>query len=113
MRAGRLRHRIDIQDRTFTQDRNTGEMVPGPWVTTWEDCPAEIKPLSTRDFVQAQAAQAEITARIVIRYRPGVTSSMRAVHGETIYTLTGPPLADDGSGREYLTLMVSAGVRDG
>jgi len=113
MRAGRLRHRVDIQSREETQDQVTGEMVPGPWVTVWAKCPAEIESISTREFVDAKAKQSEFTARIVIRYRAGVLDTMRIVHGATIYAIKGPPLADKVSGREYLTLMVAAGVNDG
>lgn len=113
MRAGRLRHRVNIQDRSSTQDPQTGEMVPGPWVDVWKKCPAAIEPLSTREFVQAQAEQSEFTARIVIRYRAGVHDAMRVVDGDTIYAIIGPPLPDKVSGREYLTLMVAAGVNDG
>lgn len=113
MRAGRLRHRVNIQSRPFTQDQQTGDMVPGPWVTVWEKCPAAIEPVSTREFVQAQAEQSEFTARIIIRYRAGVVDTMRVVHGDTIYAIKGPPLADKVSGREFLTLMVAAGVNDG
>lgn len=111
--AGRLRHRVDIQNRAFEQDQQTGEMVPGPWTTVWEKCPAAIEPISTREFVDAKAQQSEFTARIIIRYRPGVVSTMRVLHGDTVYAIKGPPLADKNSGREYLTLMVAAGVVDG
>lgn len=112
MRAGRLRHRVDIQARELEQDIETGEMVPGPWVTRWEKCPAAIESISTREFVEAQANQSEFTARITIRYRPGVLNTMRVVHGETVYAIKGPPLPDKVSGLEYLTLMVAAGMND-
>lgn len=112
MKLGRMRHLIELQSKGEVQDPDTGEMVPGPW-TLVAKVYASIEPLSTREFVEAQAQQAEFTARIVIRYRPGVLETMRAVHGSTIYAIKGPPLADKVSGREYLTLMVSAGVNDG
>lgn len=113
MRAGQLRHRVDIQSRQEAQDPVTGEMVPGPWTTVWQKCPAAIEPVSTREFVDAKASQSEFTARIVIRYRAGVVDSMRILHGDVVYSIKGPPLADKVSGLEYLTLMVAAGVNDG
>ena len=94
MRAGQLRHRVDIQSRQEAQDPVTGEMVPGPWMTIWEKCPAAIEPVSTREFVNAKATQSEFTARIVIRYRAGVVNSMRILHGDVVYSIKGPPLME-------------------
>ncbi len=78
------------------------------WARVW----AGIEPLSARDFIAAQAVQSEVTARIVIRYREGVTAAMRIKHAGRLYTIHGV-LPDAKSGREYLTLPVSEGVNDG
>lgn len=112
MKLGRMRHLIEIQRRALVQDPATGEMVGQAWVK-FAKVYSSIEPLSTREFVEAQANQSEFTARIVIRYRPGVLDTMRVLHGDTVYAIKGPPLADKESGREYLTLMVAAGVSDG
>lgn len=113
MQAGRLRHRIDIQELKPVRDPVTLEFGEPEWVTRWEKCPARVEPLSARDLVAAQAAQSEATARMVIRYRPGVLSTMRIVYRGEVYSIEGPPLEDDKSGLEYLTLLVSKGVKDG
>lgn len=110
MRAGNLRHRVTIQAPGQTQDPDSGAMVK-----TWTDVAtvwASAEPLSARDFIAASAAQSEITARIVIRYRSGINSTMRVRHGGRVYDIKGV-LPDAGSGREYLTLPVSEGVNDG
>lgn len=112
MKLGRMRHLIEIQHRALVQDPGTGEMLPGPW-TRFAKVYASIEPLSTREFMESRANQSEFTARIVIRYRPGVLETMRVVDGMTIYAIKGPPLSDKISGRERLTLMVAAGVSDG
>ncbi|WP_288077289.1 phage head closure protein [Pseudomonas sp.] len=112
MKLGRMRHLIEIQRRALVQDPATGEMVDGAWVK-FAKVYSAIEPLSTREFVEAQANQSEFTARIVIRYRPGVQDTMRVLHGGMVYAIKGPPLADKESGREYLALMVAAGVSDG
>ncbi|MNH34480.1 Phage head-tail joining protein [compost metagenome] len=70
-------------------------------------------PLSARDLIAAQAAQSEATARMLIRYRPGVLSTMRILYRGELYSIEGPPLEDAKSGLEYLTIMVSKGVKDG
>ena len=74
--------------------------------------PASIEPLSAREFIQAAAVQSAVTARIVIRYLPGVTAAMRVRHGSLLYNIAGV-LPDKITGREYLTLPVSEGVSDG
>ncbi|WP_034127819.1 phage head closure protein [Pseudomonas fluorescens] len=110
MRAGDLRHRIIIQRPEHTQDPVTGEMTPS-WAEvakTW----ASIEPLSARDFIAAAANQSKVSARIVIRYRTGIDSTMRILHRDKIYNVEGV-LADKVSGLEYLTLPCSEGVNDG
>jgi len=113
MQAGKLRHRIDIEEFTEARDPDTGEFSEPAWVAKWPKCPARVEPLSARDLVAAQAAQSEATKRMVIRYRPGVLSSMRIIYRGEVYSIEGPPLEDDKSGQEYLTIMVSKGVKDG
>lgn len=111
MQAGKLRHRMTLQRPAQQQDPLTGEMVPG-----WEDVPpqvwAAVEPVSARDFIAAAATQSQVTARITIRHRADVKADMRLVHGTRIYTIHGV-LPDPKSGREYLTLPVSEGVKDG
>lgn len=112
--AGRLRHRVKIQRPVQTQDPN-GDMIT-EWqtvATVW----ADIQPLSAREFIQSQAMQSQIVARVVIRHRDGIDASMRLVHERinrpnVIYSIHGV-LADMDSGLEYLTLPVSSGVNDG
>jgi SPP1 family predicted phage head-tail adaptor len=111
MKLGRMRHLVEIQRRELIQDPVTGEMLGQAWVR-FAKVYSSIEPLSTREFVEAQANQSEFTARIVIRYRPGVLDTMRVLHGDSVYVIKGPPLADKVSGRECLTLMVAAGVSD-
>lgn len=110
MRAGKLRHRVTIEQPGQAQDPTTGEMIPG-WqavATVW----ASIEPLSVRDFMAAQAAQSEVSARITIRHREGLDPTMRITHRGKAYKIEGL-LPDDRSGRQWLTIPVSEGVSDG
>lgn len=111
MRAGKLRHRITIQEKQSQQDQTTGEMIDS-WVTVAEKIPAEIVPLSGREFIAAKAEQSEITARITIRYRKGINDTMRILHNDRIYSIQAV-LADDKSGIEHITLPVFEGVNNG
>jgi len=120
--AGRLRHRVRIEQSVLVvdsngdaiQDPNTGETT-NEWVevaTVW----AAIEPISGREFIQSQSTQSQITARIVIRFREGINAAMRLVHvrrnmADTTYNIHAL-LADKESGLEYITMPVSTGVSD-
>ncbi|MBK0003169.1 phage head closure protein [Erwinia sp. S38] len=110
MQAGKLRHRVRLQQKVSQQDPVTGAVEPS-WLdvaTLW----AEVSPLSVREFIAAQAGQGEVTTRIKIRYRPGITRHHRILYREQIFNIEGV-LPDPKSGREYLTLPCSEGVNDG
>lgn len=112
MQAGKLRHPIEIQHKITPRDPITGNFLAPAWVEfakVW----AAVEDLSARDLVAAKAGQSQVTGRVVIRYRPGVLPTMRIVHRGELYSIEGPPLADKKSGLEYLTLLVSKGVKDG
>ena len=112
MRAGDLKHRIEIQHKVTPSDPVTGEFGEPVWelfAKVW----AQVSPLSARDLIAAQAGQSKATARMKIRYRAGVLSTMRIAYRNEVYSIEGPPLEDPESGREYLTILVSKGVKDG
>lgn len=107
--AGKLRHRVSLQQQVHTQNPVTGEIV-----ITWLEIAeiwAAIEPLSAREFIAAQATQSQVTGKLVIRERT-IDASMRIVHGTTVYNLHGV-LRDPLSGREYITIPVSTGVNNG
>lgn len=111
MEAGKLRHRVTIQRQTSVQDPSTGAMATS-WADVWTRVPAGVEPLSAREFIQSQAGQSEVTARITIRYREGLDATMRITHRGKVYNIEGV-LPDNMSGLEYITLPVSEGVNDG
>ena len=104
LQAGKLRHRVTIEDYVTVADSN------GDTVSYWSEVAvgvaAAIEPLSAREFMQAQAMQSNVTARITLRYRAGIKATMRIVHGADMYEISGA-LPDKDSGREYLTVPVS------
>ena len=111
--AGRLRHKITIQEPRQQQDPNSGA-IRTVWIDFASDVAAEIAPLSVREFIASSQMQSQITARVTIRYRGGLTPQMRIVHPSTgkIYNPAGW-LADQDSGLEYVTAPCSEGVNDG
>lgn len=121
--AGRLRHRVRIEEKRYLLDSN-GDAWQDPqtgatrevWTlvaTVW----AAIEPMSAREFVQSQAMQSQVTTRIVIRYRDGMHAAMRLVHvrtgrPDTIYNIHGI-LPDADSGLAHITMPCSQGVNEG
>lgn len=74
MRAGTLRHKVTLQERTETQD-STGAVT---W--SWSDVAsvwASVEPLNGREYLQASQLQSTVSTRIRIRHREGITSKMR------------------------------------
>ena len=109
-RAGRLRHRVSLQEYVELVDPSTGAR-DNDWreiAKIW----ASIEPLSARDFIQSSALQSQVTTRITIRFRAGVNASMRIVHKGRVYNVTGV-LADRDTGLEYLTLPCTEGANAG
>ena len=43
------------------------------------------EPLAGREYIAAGAMVSAVETRIRLRYRPGVVSSMRVIHGDTVY----------------------------
>jgi SPP1 family predicted phage head-tail adaptor len=105
--AGSLRHRVTLQQPVQSRNETTGEAID-VWVAV-DEVWAAVEPLSAREFIQSAALQAEVVARITIRYRSDLLPTWRIVHGDKTYSIEGI-LADKESGVEYLTLPVSQGV---
>lgn len=107
--AGTLRHRVRIEQ--FVSERDTSGVLQEFWEEV-ATVSAAIEPLSVREFIQSGQVQGQVTARITIRYRDGLSHTMRLVHRGTIYNILGV-LPDKVSGIEYVTLPVSQGVNQG
>ena len=100
MRAGRLRHRITIQQKSSTVD------AAGQEVDTWEDLVARLpaRVMYVRGGESPRGLQVEATTTHVIETRPckqAIDSCMRAVWCGRIFNITsaGDP---EGDGRRLL-----------
>jgi len=109
-------HLIDIEQKTEAQDPVTGAITE-TWAALHRDIYADIKPLSVRDFIQSQANQSEVTARIEFGHIAGLNAAMRIVgkcgcHEGKIYNPRGF-LEDAETGQDYITAPCSEGVNSG
>lgn len=88
--AGRLRHRIAIEDYVDSNDGGGG--ATRSW-TTVAECWAEIQPISADERWQAERLQMKISHRVTIRYREGISPGMRVVFDQRalrIQTIVNP-----------------------
>lgn len=105
MRPGALRHYITIEQKTVTRDSYGAEVVTwATFVQVW----ADIRPLSGRELFAAQAAQSEITGKIIMRYIAGVVPSMRISYQGKYYDIKA--VIDPELRHRELQLLVSEGL---
>lgn len=100
MEAGALRHRVAIQEPV--EARNSYNEVIVTWAlvaVVW----AWVAPLSGREFFAAEHVQSEITHRVRLRYRAGITPEMRVVMNGRVLMIQS--VIDRGERRRELELM--------
>ncbi|ATA26808.1 head-tail adaptor protein [Brenneria goodwinii] len=111
MKAGRLRHRVTIQNFTTTRDAG------GQPIETWSDGAtvwAEVAPISGRELVASGAVSAEATIRVWMRFRRDVSAVSRllCLNGpfkDLTLDIIGPPIPDGKSTR--LEILCKQGVK--
>lgn len=107
--AGELCHRVVIQQNVNTERDDYGHEQPANWqvfLTLW----AKVSPLSAKDLIAAQAAQSQVIARLKIRYRTDIDTTMRVIFRGETYSIDSPALNDDETGNIYSTFLLSRGV---
>jgi SPP1 family predicted phage head-tail adaptor len=97
MQAGKLRHRLTIQQPDMNEG-TAGEELPNysTFATVWGD----VQPLSGSEGLQGRQATSEVTHKIIIRYHAGITSDMRITWNGRFFNLSQPPLNKDEHNRE-------------
>ncbi len=107
--ASSLRHRVTLQQEIRTTDG------AGGYARSWQDVAdlwAEISSVNLKSYGQekffAGKIQAEITHKIIIRYRAGITTDMRLLFGSSIFNIRSIFNRDENN--EILELLVEEGV---
>ena len=103
MKSGDLDQRVTVERFTSTVD-DWGTPIES-WAPLFS-CWAAVEPLVGREFIAAQAAQSEVTARIRMRFRPWMTAQDRVIHNGTTYGIES--LIDVRSDHRELVLMCKA-----
>lgn len=113
MDAGKLRHRIEIQQLTLTKNSNGDDIEE--WVTLYDSVPAEHTPSSVTQLIAAQAGQTQFRGRFKIRYisdLDGLDAITRIIFNDKIYDVF-DWLPDKEYGVVYLTAPYLSGVSKG
>lgn len=109
MEAGQLRERVTLQEPTVVVD-SFGQPVK-TWVTLatlW----AAVIPVSGRELIASEAEHAEITVRVIIRYRGEIDATMRFLHRGMVYEIKAPPINKDMRNRE-IEVLCAQGMSEG
>ena len=108
MRAGEIRKRIVIEQRSTAQDTFGGQVTTWSVVATvW----AGIRPMSGRELITAQAVQSEVTHQIIMRYQAGIAARMRVRHDGRLFNILA--VLDQNERHRQLTLLCQEGLTDG
>jgi SPP1 family predicted phage head-tail adaptor len=102
---GDLRDVVTIQASGTDQD-DIGDTVPswGSFVTLR----ANVRDLSGRELIAAQAVQNQVTTLITIRWRDDIVPSMRVVRGADVFVIQ--DVLNPSGKRDWLQLMCVRGV---
>lgn len=76
--AGELRHRVIIQHYVAGGRDEDGFEIEGSW-QEYKQLWAKVTPLSAKDLISAQADQSEVVARMKIRYREDINTTMQVI----------------------------------
>jgi SPP1 family predicted phage head-tail adaptor len=93
-----------IQHRTTVYDDYNYETEA--W-TEYKKLWGKIEFLSVKDSLTAKAAGSETTARLKLRKRNDIDSSMRILFDSQTFQIVSPPKPDNENGRIYMTLELS------
>jgi len=103
-RAGELCHRVTIQHKTTVYDEYNYETEA--W-TEFKKLWSKLEFLSVKDSLNAKATGSETTARLKLRKRDDIDSSMRVLFDGQTFQIVSPPKPDNENGRIYMTLELS------
>lgn len=84
MKIGKLRHRIRIQE--YVAGRDIFGAEEPAWMdvaTVW----ASVTPVSGKEYFASAQTNAEVSTKITMRYRSGITPKMRIVFGTRIFEI--------------------------
>lgn len=89
MRAGKLRHRVSVQENTPTTDGQGGNTYVWANVSTFDNVAAEIVPASESEEQAGGKVKATVAHEVSMRYKAGITTAMRVLFRGRILAIKG------------------------
>lgn len=108
LQAGSLNRVVNVQTRSLSKDAFGHQS--DVWTTAFT-ARASIEPMSGAEIVAAGAQLGETMVQVVMRWRPGVTSSVRLTYQGNVYTVLA--VLDDYARHRKLTLTCQQGLKRG
>lgn len=102
--ATKLRHRVELQKPLITHSHGEESIS---W-TKADDIRASIEPFQGREYFAAGELQAELKARIRVRFRADIAPNWRLVHGNDNYDII--EVIDPGARQRELELLCKRNV---
>lgn len=109
MRAGSLRHRVSIQEKTPVSDGMGGFTETWSAISGLSSVPAAIWPVSSKERIDAMKLESEVTHKIRIRYASGITSKHRILFGIRVFNIIGAPINWE-ERNKYLDILATEGI---
>lgn len=106
--ADKLRHVISFEEEVEVVD--SAGYRSKTWQKVFNRVYASVDQLSGKEMMSSSVEYSKVSARITIRYRENINHSMRIIHRDNIYNIEAV-INDNKSGVEWMTLLVSTGVR--
>lgn len=92
MQAGRLRHRVALQSVALTADAVGGQTeTPATVATVW----AAVEAVGGTEYQAQDGVHGALTHRVRIRYRTGITRTMRVLWGTRVLEIESVEDPDD------------------
>ena len=107
--APELCHRITIQHYVAGGRDEDGFEIEGSW-QEYKKLWAKVTPLSAKDLISAQADQSEVVARMKIRYREDITTTMQVIWKGRVFSIQSQALDDNETGNIYCTFLLGQGL---
>lgn len=92
MKAGRLRHVVDVQ-RATEATNDFGEPIQ-TWITLGT-AHAAIMPIAGQERFAAQVVNAEVSHRLLMRYYAGLTPKDRLKYGDRVFNVSSVTCRDE------------------
>ena len=109
LNTGKMRHRVDIEERIETRDTMGGQSAE--WKPVAKGVYARFEPWKGRELYVAQQIRPEVEERIRIRYRVGIDAAQRVRYRGVIYGIL--YIINPEEKNEELVLMCSKGLNEG